>query len=93
MNTVISVSPNNPKEMEFLNISCVSDSSPVGHMVLSKVLDGKETELVSGDGPQVSVSYREANVSHSGFYICTTTTSCSRKTDNITVTVTGELTS
>ncbi|XP_053369282.1 vascular cell adhesion protein 1b isoform X2 [Clarias gariepinus] len=89
VNTVISVSPNNPKEMEFLNISCVSDSSPVGHMVLSKVLDGKETELVSGDGPQVSVSYREANVSHSGFYICTTTTSCSRKTDNITITVTA----
>ncbi|KAF5909811.1 vascular cell adhesion protein 1, partial [Clarias magur] len=87
VNTLISVSPKNPKENEFFNISCVSDSSPVGHMVLSKVLDENETELVSGEGPQVSVSYSKANFRHTGLYTCTTINLCGRKTDNITVIV------
>ncbi|KAB5559069.1 hypothetical protein PHYPO_G00024620 [Pangasianodon hypophthalmus] len=87
MNTVISVSPNNPKENEFMNISCVSDSNLASRLVLSKMLDGKETELVSGDGPRVSVSYDKANLNHSGVYVCRTTNACGRQTDNVTFTV------
>ncbi|XP_053094263.1 vascular cell adhesion protein 1 isoform X1 [Pangasianodon hypophthalmus] len=87
MNTVISVSPNNPKENEFMNISCVSDSNHASRLVLSKMLDGKETELVSGDGPRVSVSYDKANLNHSGVYVCRTTNACGRQTDNVTFTV------
>ncbi|XP_034164365.2 vascular cell adhesion protein 1 isoform X2 [Pangasianodon hypophthalmus] len=87
MNTVISVSPNNPKENEFMNISCVSDCNHVSRLVLSKMLDGKETELVSGDGPRVSVSYDKANLNHSGVYVCRTTNACGRQTDNVTFTV------
>ncbi|MCI4383380.1 hypothetical protein PGIGA_G00025930 [Pangasianodon gigas] len=56
MNTVISVSPNNPKENEFMNISCVSDSNFASRLVLSKMLDGKETELVSVSSFEVELS-------------------------------------
>lgn len=87
VNTVVSVSPNNPKENEFMNISCVSDSNLTNSLVLSKVLDGKETELESGDGPRVSVTYHKANFSHSGVYMCKTTNACGTQTDNVTVTV------
>ncbi|KAF4083116.1 hypothetical protein AMELA_G00136420 [Ameiurus melas] len=87
VNTVISVSPNNPKENEFMKISCVSDSSLMNRLVLSKVLDGKETELESGDGLRVSVTYHKATFSHSGVYMCKTTNACGTQTDNVTVTV------
>ncbi|MCJ8737621.1 hypothetical protein PDJAM_G00026180 [Pangasius djambal] len=87
MNTVISASPNNPKENEFMNISCVSDSNLASRLVLSKMLDGKETELVSGDGPRVSVSYDKANLNHSGVYVCRTTNACGGQTDSVTFTV------
>lgn len=90
MNTVISVFPNNPKEKKILKIFCESHSNLINIMVLSKVLDGKETELVSGVGPQVSVLYHEANFSHSGVYMCKTTHACGEQMANVTVTVGSE---
>lgn len=87
---MISAFPNNPKEKEILNIICESDSNLTNILVLSKVLDGMETELVSGDGPQVSVLYHEANLSHSGVYMCKTTHACGEQMANVTVTVGSE---
>ncbi|XP_062868889.1 vascular cell adhesion protein 1b [Trichomycterus rosablanca] len=70
VNTVISVSPSKPKENELITILCVSDSNPKSRLVLSKVLDGNQTELVSELGPEVSVIHHHARVGDSGLYVC-----------------------
>ncbi|KAI5101151.1 vascular cell adhesion protein 1 isoform X1 [Silurus meridionalis] len=87
VNTQISVSPNDPKEMDAMTVSCVSDSSLPSRLVLSKVLNGMETVLASGNRSEIIVSYDKATYSHSAVYVCTTTTDCGSQTSNITVTV------
>ncbi|XP_036442454.1 vascular cell adhesion protein 1b [Colossoma macropomum] len=69
-NTVISVSPDEPKEDESVTISCVSSSVTESHLVLSKLLDGAETELASDEGPRISLSYSSASINDSGLYVC-----------------------
>ncbi|XP_007240168.3 vascular cell adhesion protein 1b [Astyanax mexicanus] len=70
-NTVISLSTNEPKEDELVSISCTSHSVPQSRLVLSKLLDGGESELASGEGPHTSVSYSSARANNSGLYVCT----------------------
>ncbi|KAL7855222.1 hypothetical protein SRHO_G00174120 [Serrasalmus rhombeus] len=69
-NTAISVSPNEPKEDESVTISCVSSSVTESRLVLSKLQDGADTELVSDEGPRISLSYSSASANDSGLYIC-----------------------
>lgn len=70
-NTVISVSPHEPKEDELVSISCSSHSVPQSRLVLSKLLDGEESELASGEGPHTSILYNSSRANDSGLYVCT----------------------
>ncbi|KAI4872946.1 hypothetical protein NFI96_023629 [Prochilodus magdalenae] len=69
-NTVISVSPNEPKEGELVLISCLSNSITQSRLVLSKMLGGAEIELASEEGPQLSISNISASINDSGLYMC-----------------------
>ncbi|XP_076847756.1 vascular cell adhesion protein 1b isoform X2 [Brachyhypopomus gauderio] len=87
VNTVISVSPSEPKEQGFLNISCMSNSVPKSRLVLIKMLNGRETELASNNGPEVSFFYHSVNVSDSGLYVCKAVNDYGDQADSVHVSI------
>ncbi|KAA0712156.1 Vascular cell adhesion protein 1 [Triplophysa tibetana] len=69
--TRITVSPQvDLKEGESVSISCLSDSVPVGRVVLRRVVDAIETELKANEGAETSVILPSVELGDSGLYVC-----------------------
>ncbi|KAI7791251.1 vascular cell adhesion protein 1b [Triplophysa rosa] len=69
--TRITVSPQvDLKEGESVSISCLSDSVPVGRVVLRRVVDAIETELKANEGAETSVILPSVDLDDSGLYVC-----------------------
>ncbi|XP_066504328.1 vascular cell adhesion protein 1b [Hoplias malabaricus] len=69
--TTIIVSPmENLKEGEFITFYCMTESFPEGRVLLKKVLEDEQIELVSNEGKQTSFSISFAEMADSGIYVC-----------------------
>ncbi|TRY94406.1 hypothetical protein DNTS_027945 [Danionella cerebrum] len=69
--TSIMASPTSElKEGESMSMSCLSDSFPVSRMVLSKVIDGFQTELMTSSGIETLFTLPSVSLDDAGIYIC-----------------------
>lgn len=90
--TRITVSPlTELKEGESMSISCLSDSFPVGRTVLSRVMDGVQTELMTSDGLDTLFTIPSVELDVSGVYVCETSNMYGSHNDSVEITVRGKL--
>ncbi|XP_067271895.1 vascular cell adhesion protein 1b [Pseudorasbora parva] len=75
------------KEGEAVSISCISDSFPVGRTVLSKVVDGIQTELMAGDGVETLLTLPSVELDDSGSYVCQASNMYGNHSDSVEITV------
>ncbi|XP_051980368.1 vascular cell adhesion protein 1-like [Xyrauchen texanus] len=88
MNTIIEASPQGVlKEGESVSISCLSNGVPVTRMVLSRVVDNKETELKAFDGAETSIKLTSVKLADSGIYICQAFNEYGNQTTTLSLTV------
>ncbi|KAL1251420.1 hypothetical protein QQF64_019216 [Cirrhinus molitorella] len=86
--TRITVSPMTElKEGESVSISCLSDSFPVGHTVLSRVMDGVQTELMTSDRLETLFTIPSVELDDSGIYVCETSNIYGSHSDSVEITV------
>ncbi|KAI2650447.1 Vascular cell adhesion protein 1 [Labeo rohita] len=86
--TRITVSPlMELKEGESMSISCLFDSFPVGRMVLSRVMDGVQTELMTSDGLETVFTIPSVKLDDTGIYICETSNMYGSQNDSVEITV------
>lgn len=78
------------KEGESVSISCLSDSAPVGRVVLRRAMDGMETELKASDGAETSLIFTSVELEDSGFYVCEAYNQYGSQRDSVEVIVKGE---
>lgn len=77
------------KEGESVSISCLTDSIPVGRVVLRRVLDDIETELIASDGLETSVFLSSVELDDSGMYVCEAVNPYGSHRDSVEVIVKG----
>lgn len=75
------------KEGEPVSFSCLSDSFPVGRIVLSKVVDGIQTELKTIDGVQTSFTLPSVTLDDAGIYVCEASNIYGNHSDSVEITV------
>ncbi|XP_016137744.1 vascular cell adhesion protein 1-like [Sinocyclocheilus grahami] len=86
--TSITVSPlTELKEGESVSISCLSDSFPVGRTVLSRVMNGGQTELMTSDGLETLFTIPLVELDDSGVYVCETSNMYGSHNDSVEITV------
>ncbi|XP_051550247.1 vascular cell adhesion protein 1-like [Myxocyprinus asiaticus] len=86
--TKITVSPQTElKEGESVSISCQYDSVPVGHMVLSREVDGVVTELGAINGAETLVTISSVELDNSGLYVCEVSNQYGSHSDRVNITV------
>lgn len=79
------------KEGKSVSIFCLSDSFPVGHMVLSRVMDGVQTELMTNDGLETLFTIPSVELFDSGIYFCETSNMYGSHNNSVEITVKGKL--
>lgn len=72
-----------------MSFSCLSDSFPVGRIVLSKVVDGIQTELKTIDGVQTSFTLPSVTLDDAGIYVCEASNIYGNHSDSVEITVKG----
>ncbi|XP_043079141.1 vascular cell adhesion protein 1b isoform X2 [Puntigrus tetrazona] len=86
--TRITVSPQMElKEGESVTISCLSNSFPVGHTVLSRVTDGIQTKLMTSHGLETVLTIFGVELDDSGVYVCETSNMYGSHNDSVEITV------
>uniref|UniRef100_A0A8C1IEJ5 Vascular cell adhesion protein 1-like n=1 Tax=Cyprinus carpio TaxID=7962 RepID=A0A8C1IEJ5_CYPCA len=86
--TSITVSPlTELKEGESVSISCLSDSFPVGRTVLSRVMNGGQTELMTSYGLETLFTFPSVGLDDSGVYVCETSNMYGSHNDSVEITV------
>ncbi|XP_056304059.1 vascular cell adhesion protein 1b [Danio aesculapii] len=75
------------KEGEPVSFSCLSDSFPVGRMVLSRVVDGIQTELKTIDGVETSFTLPSVMLDDAGIYVCEAFNIYGNHSDSVEITV------
>ncbi|XP_026054188.1 vascular cell adhesion protein 1b [Carassius auratus] len=92
MDTYIAVSPQStPKEGDSVNISCKSIGVPVPYVVLSRMVNGVKTEILSSEGPEISVTIDSVKLADSGMFLCEAFNDYGKQNENLTLTVEAHL--
>lgn len=73
-----------------MSISCLSDSFPVGRTVLSRVMNGVQTKIMTNDRLETLYTIPSVELEDSGVYVCETSNMYGSHNDSVEITVKGK---